>query len=331
MKTKILTILKSGDGFVSGQQLCDGLGVSRTAVWKVINQLKDEGYGIDAVKNKGYRLELCPDVLTSENLVSSLAVAGCHNPVVSREVVDSTNNLAKKLAEEGAEHGTLVVSEQQTGGKGRRGRSWVSPPGTGIWMTYILRPSISPTKASMLTIVAAMAVLDAVTGELERLGKNCECGIKWPNDIVLNGRKVVGILTEMSAEPELVNYVVVGIGINVNTTDFPDDIKDTASSIYRETGARLSRSRVIAGITKALVGYYGIFMETGDLSGLVQEYNKMLINAGRQVRIMEPGNERVGTAIGIGSDGELIVTLEDGRQEKVMSGEVSVRGLYGYV
>lgn len=335
MKTKILTFLRTNNDFVSGQELCEKLGVSRTAVWKVINQLKADGYKIEAVKNKGYRLVSSEDVLTESELRSAFLANGQTKQfgasVFSYDVIDSTNNMAKKLAEDGAGHGTLVVAEQQTGGKGRRGRNWVSPPKTGIWMTYVLRPDILPANASMLTIVAAMAVLDGVRNEINRLGTKVDCAIKWPNDIVLNGKKIVGILTEMSAEPDFVNYVVVGIGINVNTTDFPDDIKDVASSVYLETGIHLQRSRVIADITSQFEKYYETFIKTENLCGLVDDYNARLANVGKQVKIIDSRMERVGVAHGINENGELLVTLEDGTKENVISGEVSVRGLYGYV
>ncbi len=341
MKTKILTMLRGTDDYISGQEICDRLGVSRTAVWKVINQLKEEGYVIEAVNNKGYRITEYPDILTQSELESAINIESANGEgtlakkLVCRDIVDSTNNVARKLAEDMACHGTLVVAEQQTGGKGRRGRHWESPAGTGIWMTYVLRPDISPDRASMLTLVAALAVADGIKEQLHAAGCDCEFGIKWPNDIVLNGHKIVGILTEMSATPDSVNYVVVGIGINVNTTEFDDSIKATASSILVQTGLHIQRSRIIASVSRRFEEYYNIFIKTANLEGLIEQYNSVLINAGREVRLISSDNgtehEETGVAEGIDMNGELIVRLDDGTMKNVIAGEVSVRGLYGYV
>ena len=238
---------------------------------------------------------------------------------------------AKKAAEEGEESGTLFITECQTGGRGRRGRNWVSPPGSGIWMTLLLRPQINPANASMLTIVAAMAVTMAIRRAVAETGADVECHIKWPNDVVINKKKVCGILTEMSAELDCIHYVVIGIGINVNTTEFADEIKETASSLFVETGKNIKRSRIVALFAEEFTKYYQKFLNTGDLSGLVQDYNEMLINAGRQVRICDAKEEFNGVAAGIDSHGKLLVTKEDGTQAVISAGEVSVRGLYGYV
>ena len=346
MKTKILKILRNADGFVSGQAICESLGVSRTAVWKVINQLKEEGYEFDAVSNKGYRIVNYPDILTKSEIESQLDKNDIIKKIVFFDETDSTNNRAKKAAEEGEESGTLFITECQTGGRGRRGRNWVSPPGSGIWMTLLIRPDIRPDEASMLTIVAAMAVSSAITKVTKYDAKAIlsdekdisfadnkieQCKIKWPNDIVLDKKKICGILTEMSAELDCIHYVVIGIGINVNTTEFADEIKETASSLFVETGKNIKRSRIVALFAEEFTKYYQKFLNTGDLSGLVQDYNEMLINAGRQVRICDTKEEFTGVAAGIDSHGELLVTKEDGTQAVISAGEVSVRGLYGYV
>ena len=208
MKTKILRQLRTTNEYVSGQMLCDELGVSRTAVWKAINQLKEEGYTIEAVQNKGYKITGYPDILTAEEIESQLNPGDTVKKVVYAPEIDSTNNEVRRMAEQGAPEGTLVVAENQTAGKGRRGRRWDSPKGSGIWYSFLLRPEFAPEHASMLTLLAAMAVQNSVkevTG-LDGL-------IKWPNDIVVNGKKVCGILTEMSTEEDAIRYVVVGIGM----------------------------------------------------------------------------------------------------------------------
>lgn len=239
--------------------------------------------------------------------------------------MDSTNIQAKQHGEEGAEHGLLVVTGKQTAGKGRRGRRWNSPEGN-CYFSILLRPKISPGNVSMLTLIAAMGVAKAVK-EIAGL----DTAIKWPNDVVANGKKLCGILTESSTNSEGVKYLVVGIGINVNQAEFAEEIKGTASSIYLETGKQINRIRLIAAFLNAFEEYVSLFLETSDMTLLKAEYNDLLINKDREVRIIEEDRERILTAKGIDRFGGLVVEDENGRRETVISGEVSVRGLYGYV
>lgn len=328
MKTEILKILRGTDGYVSGQELCDKLGVSRTAVWKVIGSLKEEGYEIDAVSRKGYRLLSSPDVVSESEITSRISDGVFGQRVVSYEITDSTNTRAKQLAEEGAVHGTLVVANMQTAGKGRRGRSWQQEEGSVIAMSLLLRPVFSPDKASMLTLLAAHSVagaIEAVTG--------LPAAIKWPNDIVINRKKTVGILTEMSlgVEQAAIDYIVIGIGINVNNTAFPEDIRDMATSLYLEKGERVSRSVLIAESMRRLEADYEAFLETEDLSAILQDYNTHLISMNKEVRVLDPKGEYTGISRGMNAQGELLVERADGELIRVYAGEVSVRGLYGYV
>jgi len=326
MKTKILKLLRNSDDYISGQSICNELGISRTAVWKYMNQLKEDGYGIEAVQNKGYNITKYPDVLTEVELGSLFENDFLGNKIYFYDEIDSTNNEAKKKAEDGATQGTLVITECQNSGRGRRGKKWISPSGSGIWMSFVLRPTIHPYGASMITLVAALSVVSALKNI-----KNLECSIKWPNDIVANGKKICGILTEMSSELDSVNYIVIGIGINVNITEFDEDIKDIASSVFLETGLTIKRSQVVADFARYFEKYYSIFMQTQDMSGLLDAYNKLLVNAGREVKISNINSQFIGNAIGINNKGELLVKKHDGNIEKIMAGEVSVRGLYGYV
>jgi len=326
MKTKILKLLRNSDHYISGQSICNELGISRTAVWKYMNQLKEDGYGIEAVQNKGYNITKYPDVLTEVELGSLFENDFLGNKIYFYDEIDSTNNEAKKKAEDGATQGTLVITECQNSGRGRRGKKWISPSGSGIWMSFVLRPTIHPYGASMITLVAALSVVSALKNI-----KNLECSIKWPNDIVANGKKICGILTEMSSELDSVNYIVIGIGINVNITEFDEDIKDIASSVFLETGLTIKRSQVVADFARYFEKYYSIFMQTQDMSGLLDAYNKLLVNAGREVKISNINSQFIGNAIGINNKGELLVKKHDGNIEKIMAGEVSVRGLYGYV
>ena len=239
--------------------------------------------------------------------------------------IDSTNLEIKRQAEEGCEEGTLIIADYQEAGRGRRGRSWESPVGTTILMSLLLRPRIDPNRASMITLVSALAVSKAIT---KLTGKPAE--IKWPNDIVMNGKKVCGILTEMNVTPDGIDYVVVGIGINVNTEEFPEEIQDIATSIRMETGRQINRQELIEAVWAYFEEAYEIYLKTQDLQNLEEDYNSRLVNRNQQVRVLDPKEPFKGEARGITPFGELIVDTEDGRK-LVSSGEVSVRGIYGYV
>lgn len=324
MKEQILKILRTGSTYVSGQALCQELNVSRTAIWKNIKALREEGYVIEAVSNKGYLLKGIPDVITASEILSQLNTEKIGKHIYFYEQIASTNNQARLLAEQGAVHGSLVLAEQQSGGKGRCGRSWISPKGEGISMTLLLKPQILPVNASMLTLVAALAVSEAIN-EAGLLSM-----IKWPNDIIIGNKKVCGILTEMSADMDRINYVVIGVGINVNTESFPGELQEIATSMLKEGGIVYNRALLIKNVMEAFEKYYHIFIKTEDLSGLMDIYNRRLINLKRHVRAMEKTGEVIGIAEGINHKGELIIE-SDGRKKTIVSGEVSVRGISGYV
>lgn len=326
MKEEILRLLRSADGYISGQELCNRFGVSRTAVWKAINQLKEAGYEIEAQQNKGYRLMAAPDLMTEAEIKSLMHTEWVAKEVLYFDTIDSTNTKAQELAEKGYPSGTLVVADKQESGKGRRGRSWVSPSGTGIFMTLMIKPDINPNNASMLTLVAALAVAKAITSVTGE-----EAMIKWPNDIVVNSKKVCGILTEMNAQFDYINHIVVGIGINVHNESFPEEISQIASSLMIEAGGkRFHRAQIIAETMSYFEQYYDTFLKTQDLSALVREYDELLVNRNKSVRVLDPKEPFDGKAMGITPKGELIVDTWESRK-LVSSGEVSVRGIYGYV
>lgn len=326
MKEEILRLLRSADGYISGQELCNRFGVSRTAVWKAINQLKEAGYEIEAQQNKGYRLMAAPDLMTEAEIKSLMHTDWVAKEVLYFDTIDSTNTKAQELAEKGYPSGTLVVADKQESGKGRRGRSWVSPSGTGIFMTLMIKPDINPNNASMLTLVAALAVAKAITSVTGE-----EALIKWPNDIVVNGKKVCGILTEMNAQFDYINHIVVGIGINVHNESFPEEISQMASSLMIEAGGkRFHRAQIIAETMAYFEQHYDTFLKTQDLSALVREYDELLVNRNKSVRVLDPKEPFDGKAMGITPKGELIVDTWESRK-LVSSGEVSVRGIYGYV
>ena len=325
-KTKILKILRNTDGYLSGQELCEQLGISRTAVWKYMKQLKEEGSELQSVQNKGYCLMEVPDVLGESEIKSRMETQWVGQRVYFYEEIDSTNTQAKRLAEEDAPSGTLVVSDCQVKGKGRRGRVWTSPKGEAIYMTILLRPQIRPDRASMVTLVMGLSVVQAIRNVL-----GLETSIKWPNDVVLNRKKLVGILTEMSAQMDYIEYLVIGTGINANMTAFSEELKDKATSLRMEMGRPVNRAALIAESMKCFEKNYEIFEKTQDLSGLMEDYQAVLANLNQPVRVLEPGHEYSGIARGINEKGELLVEREDGTVTAVYSGEVSVRGLYSYV
>ena len=326
MKTEILKLLRKADGYVSGQQICEQLDVSRTAVWKVIRQLKEEGYQIEAVRNRGYRIVEVPDVLTGEELKSLMQTQWAGRNIVCYPETDSTNLRIRELGDAGAPHGTLAVADMQTAGRGRRGRTWESPPGSSIYMSILLRPDIIPGAAPMLTLVMACSVAEGISD-----CENVDVRIKWPNDVIAGGKKLVGILTEMSTQIDYINHVTIGVGINVNMTEFPENIRDTATSLRLETGHKVRRAPLIAAIMKRFEENYAVFLKTQDMSGLMEKYSGILINLDRDALVLGAEDSYKAHALGIDRQGELIVRREDGTEEKIYAGEVSVRGVYGYV
>ena len=326
MKSEILRLLKENDTYISGQQLCEQFQVSRTAIWKVIDQLKKEGYQIEAVRNKGYRLIESPDVMSKAEIDSLVDTKWAGKNVIYYDETDSTNNRAKEAGNNKEPHGTLFVADMQMAGKGRRGRVWKSPSGSSIYMTILLYPDIPPVKAPQLTLIMAIAVAEGI-----REVTGLETKIKWPNDIVVNGKKICGILTEMSTEIDYINHVVIGIGINVNMESFPEDIAKTATSLRIEAGKEFRRFELIAAIMEHFEKAYEAVCEAGSLEPIMEDYNRLLVNCGRRVRVLEPEHEYDALALGIDKTAELQVECEDGSRKSVFAGEVSVRGIYGYV
>lgn len=266
------------------------------------------------------------DLITPEEIHSLRKTSLMGRKIVFFEDTDSTNTQAKRLAKGRDWDGTLVLSECQTSGKGRLGRSWSSPRGSGIWMSLLLKPRVSLEKISALTLIAALSVH-------RTLRKICQEGlmIKWPNDLVIKGKKVCGILTEMSSSPEGIYYVIVGLGINVNTESFPEEIRETAASVCHAAGHKVKRAPLVSDFLSEFEELYFKFEKEENLSFMREEYQAYLANMNERVRILKPGEEWEGTARGIGDMGELLVENEKGEIEAVISGEVSVRGVYGYV
>lgn len=334
MKEKILkALLDNRESYLSGAALCSQLGVSRQAVWKSITALREFGYEIESVSNRGYRLLSLPDRLYAPEILSYLPKDCLCHTVECLQITDSTNTRVKQLAESGSREGTLVLAEEQTAGRGRRGRSWVSAPGVGIWMSLLLRPKLPPEKVSGLTLLTALALTKAVKRVC-----HLDAEIKWPNDVMIAKKKICGILTEMSSEENYIHYVAVGIGINANTVDFPEELRESATSLYQEGNRRVNRNELAAAWAACFCEYYERFIELQSLSFVTEEYNSLLVNRNREVRIYYGMTEQAlqadtdnGIARGIDENGALLVELKDGTTKRVVSGEVSVRGIYGYV
>ncbi|MBQ2663492.1 MAG: biotin--[Clostridia bacterium] len=317
MKQRILDILKNADDFVSGEDISNKTGISRAAVWKHIKSLKNMGYEIDSVTNRGYRLVSSPDLITAEEITQNLNTEFIGRRLFIYDETDSTNERAKASGEI---EGSVFIAEVQNHGKGSRGRGWVSPRGTGIWHSILLKPDIPPSEVSQITLVAGLAVCKAI-------GMGAK--IKWPNDIVIGTKKVCGILTEMSAETDMVHYVVCGIGINVNTENFDAEIKHRATSMYIESGEKQIRNDIIARELNYFEYYYKKFLE-GGLGAILDEYKENCVTIGRDVTVIYKKENVTGKAADIDENGALVVETADGTI-RVTSGEVSVRGIYGYV
>ncbi len=332
MKYNILQRLKeAAPGFVSGGELGKLLDVSRTAVWKYIKELRQEGYLIEASSRKGYRLLPSFEKLNSYEITDSLGTAIVGRAVEYRDIVDSTNNLAKRLAAEGCIEGTAVIAERQTAGKGRLGRNWESPSGNGIYISVVLRPDMAPAETQILTLAAATAAAGAI-----REATGIFTGIKWPNDLVIEGKKVCGILLEMSSEADRVNYIVLGIGINFSQDreDFPDELKNRATSLKMsaETQApaeikQYSKLSVIRAVLFKLDEAVKLISD-GRREEILQSWRKYSITLGRTVGFKLQGIEYSGTAVDITPDGKLSVECMDGVRRNLYSGEVSVSGIY---
>lgn len=292
-------------------------------MWKRVAALKKEGYLIEASPRKGYRLISRETCFGKAGIQSLLKTRFLGRDLRFYDSVDSTNNVLKGLANAGAPHGTVVVANEQTRGRGRLGREWSSMAGKGIWMSVLLRPGIHPGAVQALTLAAAVAVSRAIEPILAE-----KPGIKWPNDILVSRRKVCGILTEMSAEAERVSWVIVGIGLNTHSDqeDFPEELRDKATSLIQhlKVGASADRAGLVAEILNQLEDVYEDYLENGPDS-MLREWRIRSVTLGRTVELVREGETIRVTALDIGEDGRLIVRFSDGRISEILSGEISIR------
>lgn len=328
-REKVLSLLlEQGDSYVSGEAMSQTLGISRAAVWKAIEALRQEGYVVQSAPKRGYRLEQSPDRVREGELTGPLA--GCYvgRRLLCLDTVDSTNTEAKRQALAGAEEGLVVISEEQTGGRGRLGRTFQSPKGVGLYLTALLRPKLRPEEVVDFTAWVAVAVCDGI---------EAACGvrprIKWTNDIILNGKKLCGILTEMGLESEsnALEYLIPGIGINVNhrPEDFGEEIRSMATSLAQELGHPVRRSQVAVCLVQALDRMYRSFPENKE--AYLAKYRADCITPGNQVQLITPVSREEALALEIDDQFRLVVEYPGGRRAALSAGEVSVRGMYGYV
>lgn len=322
MQNKILNMLLKTEGFISGQEISNTLGISRQAVWKNINSLKSKGYEITSVTNRGYSLTKCPNYLNKESLNRFLQTKIIGKDIIVLDCVGSTNDYIKELGSKSYKSGTVVAAREQTTGKGRLGRVWKTKKDDGIAFSILLRPSLAPNEISAITPLVGLAMCKAI-----RKYTNINCMIKWPNDIISNNKKLVGILTEMSAEFDAVEYIVIGIGVNILHTEFPQDIAYKATSLKLETGKDIDQNEFLAFALKEIETE--LFKNNFKLSSTaLDEYSSMCATTGKTVSFVRKGTTISGVAVGVESDGELKVMLSDGSIRLVNSGEVTVQGIY---
>ena len=317
---RILERLLAGET-VSGQAISAELGVTRAAVWKQIEQLRALGFVIESQGKQGYRLLSCPDSLMAPVIARGLQTRWAGRQIVYLPSVDSTNRRARQLAAEGAPHGTLVIADEQTAGRGRRGRGWISPAGEGVFMSLILRPQSHPSEVARLSMQTARAVALSIAQTT-----GLDARIKWPNDIVCGGRKVCGMLLEMNADEQAVHDVVAGIGINVHQTQFAPEIEKTASSLDLLSGQRVCRAALVRAFLEAFERAEALAAQ----GALMDAYRARSATLGQRVQVIAPAGSFTGTALEVTDSGSLIVEDEEGQRREVLAADVSVRGLMGY-
>lgn len=319
---RIIDLMKKNmQSFISGEVLSRELGITRSAIWKRVKALRTQGYIIEASPSKGYRLLSIPDILSSKEIKDSI---NCSIQIIGREVyvfqeIDSTNIKGMELGDKGYSEGTIILAETQNMGKGRLGRSWISPKGN-IYLSVILRPNILPSQAPLITLMAAVASASAL-----RNAFNIGVYIKWPNDLLINSKKVGGILTEMKSEIDRISYIVLGIGVNVNMDSslFPPDVRVNATTLKETVGRELPRIEVISVLLKELDKWYKIFLNKGS-GPVFDEWRRLSPSLGKRIKVMSLNRIIEGIDEGLDDYGGLIVRLDDGKTEKVVSGDVTV-------
>jgi BirA family biotin operon repressor/biotin-[acetyl-CoA-carboxylase] ligase len=317
----LLALRQAGHGYVSGADLSQRLGITRAAIWARIEELRRVGYDIAASPHQGYRLLGVPDVLYADDLLA--LVSG--NEVVGRDIrvfeeTGSTNDIVEKLARDGVKEGVVVFAEAQSRGRGRLGRKWVSPPRKGLWFSVLLRPDLRPQAATQLTVAAATSLCRAIRAQTDLAPQ-----VKWPNDILIGGRKVAGVLTELNAEPDRVKHLTLGIGLDVNLdeADFPAEVRTVATSLKLAAGRPLARGDLAASLLRELDADYGR-IRRGQFAALADEWEAQCVTLGRRVRLLLGTREVTGRAEALDEDGALLLRTDHGRLERVIGGDVVI-------
>lgn len=321
VRSKLIEAFSKADGnFISGQEIAAYIGCSRTAVWKHIEDLRSEGYVLEAVRKKGYRIVKLPEKVTANEIQLGLQTEVFGKSVHYEEIVESTQKIAHRLAGQGAAEGTLVVAEEQTFGKGRLSRNWYSPKYTGVWMSLILRPNIPFHQAPQLTLLAAVAVVQGIEEATDLIP-----GIKWPNDILINQKKVTGILTELQAEADRIHSVIIGIGINVNQKngDFPEDLLQKASSLLIESGQPVSRATLIQHILLKMEHLYKIYLEQG-FTPIKILWESYAVSLGKEIKASTLTETIHGKALGITDEGVLLIEDHSGKIHPIYSADIEM-------
>ena len=312
-------ILMSGEQGISGETLCASCGISRAAVWKHIKALEALGYIIEGKTGRGYRILSIPDRIDGALLDVNLKTQTLGRVCRCLDQVDSTNRAVKRWAMEGAPHGALVVADEQSEGRGRKGRVWQSPKGEGLWFSLLLRPKVKPEQVQSITLLMAVAVAQAV----ERCCPGLYPKIKWPNDVLVNGRKLCGILTELSADMDGIDYVVPGIGINCQQQAFPEPLSDTATSLKME-GYNVRRMTLCAEVMNAAEALLEAW-EQGHFAAIASAYRQRMAFLNEKVTLTLPDQQMTGEICGVNDEGHLLLRDEEGQIHQVFSGEVTVR------
>ena len=318
-RNRLLSSLKAAGGnWVSGEELSRRLGVTRTAIWKHVCSLRVEGYVIESSTRKGYLLREALDRLSPSEIEATLRTARLGRPIVFEREVDSTNRLARDLAIAGAVEGTIVVAESQTAGRGRKGRSWFSPPGVGIYLSLVLRPRFQPAEAPKTTLLAGVAMAETLLPVVAN-----RVTIKWPNDVLAGGKKVAGILVEAAADIDAIAYMIVGVGLNVNTPPggFPEELQDRATSLAAEIGSPVSRADIIAGFLERFEREYDRVGREG-FGPLIRRWRELSDMTQRRVRVHSFGGPLEGVITGVDDEGILLLKTADGVVERVIAGDV---------
>ena len=318
-RDKIISLFRNNPAdFISGQEICQVLKISRAAVWKQVKLLREQGFEIEAQRSRGYRLLGGPDLMLASEIEKDLSCKWLGSPLECLAEIDSTNARLRQLAEDGAAAGTVVIADRQSAGRGRLGRHWESPANVNFYGSILLRPQIPVQQAPQLTFLSAVAVAETLN-QLYQLSAR----VKWPNDILVSGAKIAGLLNEMNAETEQIHFVILGVGVNLNmsTEQFPEELNYPATSVILETGAAIDRVAFVRAFMQRLDGYYGEFLAEG-FGPIRRRWEALCDVMNTRVQVDQSPQILRGTVVGLDSDGALRLQLDDGQVERVLAGDV---------